>query len=151
MQQFRSDRYLFSLVGIIILLVACSNIVSFLILLVNDKKREIAILQSMGASKLSIISIFGFCGLTVGLIGAFIGIFAGVFTLHNIDAIASILSQLQGHDAFSQTFYGTSLPSALSFGAILLIGSVTPILSLLAAMIPAWKASKLQPSTLLRR
>lgn len=150
LQQFQSDRYLFSLVGIIILVVACSNIVSFLVLLVNDKKKEIAILQSMGASRISIVTIFGLCGLTVGLIGTSLGIGAGIITLQNIDTLAGILSALQGHDAFLQSFYGTSLPNTLSLGAIWLIALATPILSLLAAMIPAWKASRVHPSTLLR-
>lgn len=150
LQQFQSDRYLFSLIGIIILIVACSNIVSFLVLLVNDKKKEIAILQSMGASRASIVTIFGVCGLTVGLIGTCLGIGAGMITLQNIDTLAHLLSALQGHDAFLQSFYGTSLPSTLSLGAVWLIALATPILSLLAAMIPAWKASRLQPSTLLR-
>ncbi|MBS0627913.1 MAG: ABC transporter permease, partial [Verrucomicrobia bacterium] len=87
LQQFQSDRYLFSLVGIIILLVACSNIVSFLILLVNDKKKEIAILQSMGASKKSIACIFGLCGTVVGIVGCALGILAGVVTIKNIDLL----------------------------------------------------------------
>ena len=67
--QFRSDRHLFSLIGIIILFVACSNILSLLIVLVNDKKKEIGILLSMGASSRSIAVIFGICGIFLGIIG----------------------------------------------------------------------------------
>ena len=149
-QQFQSDKYLFSLVGIIILLVACCNIFSFLILLVNDKKKEIAILQAMGATKKSIAFIFGMCGVTVGLLGSFLGIAAAILTLSNIDTLVQILSMLQGHDAFHQSFYGTSLPGTLSSHALLFICISTPILSLLAGLIPALKACRLHPSSILR-
>ncbi|MBS0628428.1 MAG: hypothetical protein JSS09_09490, partial [Verrucomicrobia bacterium] len=60
------------------------------------------------------------------------------------------LSALQGHDACLQTFYGTSLSSALSSSATLLIAIVTPILSILAGLIPALKACRLHPSSILR-
>jgi len=150
LQQFRSDKYLFALVGIIILIVACCNIVSFLILLVNDKKKEIAILESMGASKKSIACIFGACGIVIGTIGCAVGILAAAVTLRNIDTIVKILSVLQGHDAFSQTFYGSRLPDTLSRGSAVFLLIATPILSVLAGLIPALKACKLNPSIVLR-
>ncbi|MBX9923231.1 MAG: FtsX-like permease family protein [Rhabdochlamydiaceae bacterium] len=150
LQQFQSDKMLLSLIGIIILIVACCNILSFLILLVSDKKQEIAILQAMGASTKSIASIFGICGVIVGLLGCAIGVGAALITLHNIDSLSSFLSALQGHDAFSPAFYGNSLPSTLSPDAVLFIFLATPILSLLSGLIPAIKASKLSPSSILR-
>lgn len=150
LQQFQSDKYLFSLIGLLILLVACCNIFSFLILLVSDKKKEIAILEVMGASKKSIALIFGLTGTFIGLLGSAIGIFAALCTLHNIDAVVGLLSQLQGHEAFHQSFYGSSLPNVLSGRALLFIAIATPLLSLLAGLIPALKACRLNPSTLLR-
>lgn len=150
LQQFQSDKNLFSLIGIIILLVACCNIFSFLIILVNDKKKEIAILQAMGASKKSILCIFGICGVVIGLLGSFIGISAAILTLTNIDTLVQFLSMLQGHDAFHQSFYGSSLPNTLSSHALLFICISTPILSLLAGLIPALKACRLHPSSILR-
>jgi lipoprotein-releasing system permease protein len=149
LEQFKSDKLLLSLVGIIILIVACCNIISFLILLVSDKKKEIAILQAMGASTKSIALIFGICGVMVGLIGCAIGTLCALLTLHNIDTLSAILSALQGHNAFNPVFYGT-LPNKLSSDAILFIFIVTPILSLLSGLIPALKACKLCPSTILR-
>ncbi len=150
LQQFQSDKYLFSLVGIIILIVACCNIISFLILLVNDKKKEIGILQAMGACKKSIALLFGSCGIVVGLIGSVIGLFSALLTLHHIDTIVQILSMLQGHDAFQTTFYGASLPNTLSSRAVWFILITTPLLSLIAGLIPAYKACRLQPSSILR-
>ncbi len=150
LQQFQSDKYLFSLIGVIILIVACCNILSFLIIQVNDKKKEIAILQAMGASKKSIALIFGLLGIFVGLLGCLIGSLGAVFTLHHIDTLVKILSALQGHDAFNQMFYGTSLPNTLSTPSLVFILFATPSLSLLAGLIPAMKACRLHPSSILR-
>ncbi|MES2344716.1 MAG: FtsX-like permease family protein [Chlamydiota bacterium] len=150
MQQFQSDRYLFTLIGIIILTVACCNIISLLVLLVNDKKKEIGILQSMGASTKSIAAIFGLCGITMGILSSLIGIGAAFLTLHHIDIVVSLLSILQGHDAFNAAFYGKSLPSSLSHNALIFILIATPIISLLAGLVPAIKACRLRPSAILR-
>jgi lipoprotein-releasing system permease protein len=150
LQQFQSDKLLLSLIGTIILIVACSNIISFLVLLVGDKKKEIAILRAMGASTSSIACIFSFVGMIVGVLGALVGFFAAVFTLKNIDLLANALSSLQGHDAFLPAFYGSSLPNHLSAGAIWFIFLTAPILSLLSGLIPALKACKLSPSSILR-
>jgi lipoprotein-releasing system permease protein len=150
MQQFQSDRYLFSFLGIIVLIVACSNIISFLILLVQDKKREIGILQALGASKKSIAIIFGGCGAVIGLVSSFIGIGAAYLTLKNLDSIVKFLSFLQGHAAFNAAFYGSSLPSEMSVSALVFVAIITPILSLVAGLIPARKACKFSPSEILR-
>ncbi|NGX36775.1 MAG: Lipoprotein-releasing system transmembrane protein LolE, partial [Candidatus Anoxychlamydiales bacterium] len=74
LQQFQSDRTLFTLIAIIILAAACSNIISMLVLLVNDKKKEIAILRAMGASSKSIALIFGFSGFVMGILSSIIGV-----------------------------------------------------------------------------
>lgn len=149
-KQFQSDRYLLTFLGVIVLIVACSNIVSFLILLVQDKKREIGILQALGASKQSIALIFGGCGAAVGLFSSLIGIGAAFVTLRNLGAIVQFLSFLQGHAALSTAFYGSSLPSEMSVSALLFVTIVTPLLSLIAGLIPAWKACRLSPSAILR-
>ncbi len=150
LQQFQSDKYLFSMVGVIILIVACCNIISLLVLLVNDKKREIGILQAMGASHLSIAAIFGSCGMVMGVLSSVIGTLAALFTLHHIDLVVKVLSVIQGHDAFQAAFFGKSLPDALSSHALTFILVTTPLLSLLAGLVPAIKACRLRPSAILR-
>lgn len=150
LQQFQSDKYLFTLLALIILIVACSNIISLLVLLVNDKKREIGILQSMGASSKSIALIFGLCGTVMGLLSSLIGTLAAIFTLHHIDQVVRLLSFLQGHDAFNAVFYGQSLPNELSAEALAFVLIATPILSFCAGLVPAIKACRLRPSTILR-
>ncbi len=150
LQQFQSDKYLFALIGVIILVVACCNIISLLVLLVNDKKREIGILCAMGASRLSIAAIFGACGIAMGIISCIIGTLAAVFTMRNIDSLVHLLSFMQGHDAFNAAFFGKSLPDQLSSNAVTFVMITTPFISLLAGLVPAIKACALRPSAILR-
>ena len=150
LQQFQSDKYLLTLIAMIVLIVACSNIISFLILLVNDKRKEIAILSAMGASKKRIALIFTLCGGIVGTLSTFIGTLCAALTLHYIDLVVDVLSFFQGHDTFNALFYDTSLPNKLSQEALIFILIATPTISLLAGLIPALKAAKVHPSAILR-
>lgn len=150
LDQLRSDKNLFTLIAVIILIVACSNIISMLILLVNDKKREIGILQSMGTSRKRIATIFGLCGFVTGLVSCIIGTGAAILTLKNLQSLVDLLSFFQGRDAFQAAFYGTSLPNDLSYGALLFVLIATLGISLLAGIIPAVKASRIRPSETLR-
>jgi lipoprotein-releasing system permease protein len=149
-EQLQSDKLLFSLMAMIIILVACSNIISMLILLVNDKKKEIGILQSMGASPKSIALIFGTCGVFLGLLSSLLGTLAAYWTLSNIQVIVDFLSFIQGHNAFNQAFFGESLPNKMSNEALSMVWIATSILSLLAGLIPALKASSMKPTEILR-
>jgi len=149
-QQFQSDKYLFTCIGIIILAVACSNIISLLMILVNDKKKEIAILSAMGTSKQSIACIFTLCGGIVGCLSTLIGVWAAFITMHNIDHVVRFLSFLQGQEVFNSLFYGTSLPNQLSDRALVFTLIATPVISLIAGFIPAIKACKIHPSKMLR-
>jgi len=150
MQQFQSDKTLFAIIAIIILTAACSNIISMLVLLVNDKKKEIAILRSMGASSKSIALIFGFCGFFMGLISSIIGISSAILTLKHLDSVVKFLSIIQGHNFFNTAFFGNKLPNTLSLDALIFVLILTPILALIAGLIPAIKASKIHPSAILR-
>lgn len=150
MLQFQSDRTLFMLIAAIILIVACSNIISLLVLLVNDKKKEIAVLQSMGASFASIAAIFGICGMTMGALSCLLGSGLAIFTLKHLDGLVAFLSAIQGHNAFNPAFFGQSLPNQLSTEALFFVLVATPILSLAAGLIPAIKASRIRPSSVLR-
>jgi lipoprotein-releasing system permease protein len=149
-EQLKSDKHLFTLIALIILVVACSNIISMLILLVNDKKKEIGILQSMGASPARIACIFGLCGFATGLISCIIGVSAAILTLKHLQSLIALLSFLQGRDAFQAAFYGSALPNQLSYPVMSLVLIATLLISLLAGIIPAIKASKIRPSDILR-
>lgn len=150
LQQLRSERNLFTLISSIILIVACANIVSMLIILVNDKKMEIGILRAMGATSWSIAAIFGGCGAIMGLAGSAVGLIAATITLARLDILIGWISRLQGFDAFNPLFYGDALPNEMSMEALALVVTGTAILSLVAGVIPAIKASFMQPSAILR-
>ncbi len=150
-QQLKSDRLLLSLISAIILLVAGSNIVSMLLILVHDKRNEIGILRALGAKSRSILLLFAFCGLAIGAVSASLGTAAAWLTLANLDSLAAFLSFLQGHEAFSEAFYGKSLPKEMSLHVLLEIWSMTLLISLLAATIPACKACLLKPTEILRK
>jgi len=149
-QQLRSEKNLFSLLSIIIMIVACSNIISMLIILVNDKKMEIGILRAMGAPPRSIAAIFGICGATMGLLGSALGILLAAVTLRNLETLVNFLSRLQGFEMFNPVFYGETLPSALSFEALGFVILMTAVVSTIAGVVPAIKACLLKPSEILR-
>lgn len=150
LEQLKSDKTLFTLIAIIILIVACSNIISMLILLVNDKKKEIGILQSMGVSTKQIATIFGLCGFLMGLISSIVGVSAAIFTLNNLQSLINFLSFLQGREAFQSMFYGKALPNELSMNALIFVLGATALISLLAGIVPAVKACRIRPASILR-
>jgi lipoprotein-releasing system permease protein len=149
-QQLRSEKNLFTLLAAIIIIVACSNIVSMLIILVNDKKLEIGIMRSMGATSKSIALIFGSCGVIMGMAGSIIGILAAVITLQNLQAIIHLISRLQGHEMFNPLFFGEVMPTELSGKTLGFVIIATAIISLVAGLIPALKACLLRPSAILK-
>ena len=150
LQQLLSQRNLFSIISVVIIMVACSNIVSMLIILVNDKRTEIGILRSMGASSKSIAAIFGFCGLIMGLLGSLMGIFLALITLRNIHLLINTISYLQGHELFNVRFYGDVIPNELSGEALTFVLIATVVTSLISGVIPAVKASLVRPAEILR-
>ena len=127
-QQLHSEKNLFTLISTVIIIVACSNIISMLIILVNDKKHEIGILRSMGATSLSIAAIFGICGIVMGTIGSIVGIIAALLTLHHLEYLVGLISGLQGYDLFNPVFYGETLPNEVSYEALLFVVFATAII-----------------------
>lgn len=150
LQQLESERHIFSLLAAIILLVACSNIISLLIILVKDKRMEIGILQSMGASTRHIALIFGSCGLVMGIVGSLLGTMLAFVTLQNLQSILGLISSLQGYHAFNPLFYGEQLPNAMNSETLITVLIGTALLSFLAGLIPALNACRLLPSQILR-
>jgi lipoprotein-releasing system permease protein len=149
-QQLHSEKNLFTLLATIIIAVACSNIISMLIILVNDKKLEIGIMRSMGASAPSIALIFGICGILMGIVGSMLGILAAILTLKNLQPLINVISRIQGHEMFNPLFFGDTLPTDLSFEALAFVVLVTALISLAAGLVPAIKACMMRPSAILR-
>ncbi|KAF3363115.1 hypothetical protein PHSC3_000300 [Chlamydiales bacterium STE3] len=150
LQQLNSEKNIFSLIAGVIIIVACSNIISMMVILVNDKKLEIGILRSMGATSFSIAAIFGFSGMVMGLLGSLIGALLALITLNNLELLIDLISKMQGFQAFNPLYYGNTLPHEISSEALIFVFTATIITSLLAGLIPAVKASSLKPAAILR-
>lgn len=148
--QLKSERNLFSLISIIIIVVACSNIVSMLIILVHDKSKEIAILRALGATKKSIGLIFGISGLCMGAFGSLVGSICAYFTVKNLPLLLKGLGKLQGFDVLNTAFFGEEIPTELSHSTFLYVVGMAAVISMIAALIPAIKASRQNTQDALR-
>lgn len=135
----------------LIVAVAAFNIVSTLVMAVTDKRADIAIMRTLGASPRSIMAIFIVQGALIGVIGTVLGAFFGILIALNIDTIIPFIEQLF-HVQFlaKDVYYISDLPSDLVWSDVITIVIVSFVLSLLATLYPSWKASKINPAEALR-
>ena len=135
----------------LIILVAAFNIISSMIMLVQTKKSDIALMRTMGASKYVIIRIFVLTGSIIGLLGTFAGTILGVVVSSNIEAIRNFLTMILGSELFSAEIYFLSkLPSNIHINEVVMVICVSIFLTLFASIFPAWKASRISPAEALR-
>ena len=135
----------------LIIIVAAFNIISSMIMLVQTKKADIALMRTMGASKYLIMRIFLLTGSVIGFLGTFLGGIIGVIFSYNIQEIRVFLTQILGQELFSPEIYFLSkLPSKINFEEVFFVISISIFLTLLASIFPAWKASKISPAEALR-
>ncbi|MFO8165385.1 MAG: lipoprotein-releasing ABC transporter permease subunit [Thermodesulfobacteriota bacterium] len=128
---------------IMIVLVGALNIISSLVMLVMEKTRDIAILRTMGASSKSIMSIFIFQGLFVGLIGTFLGLISGSF-------LCQVLARYQFIKLPPDVYYITTLPVKMEWLDVVSIALAAIVISFIATIYPSWQASKVNPVEALR-
>ena len=135
-----------SIILILIILVAAFNIVSTLFMVVMEKTKEIAILKSMGASRTSIMKIFSFQGLIIGLLGTLIGCVGGFTIVPNLNEIVGFIENIFGITAFpSDVYYLDKLPSEIQYMDSFLIVVFSIFICFVASLYPAWRASRLDP------
>ena len=135
----------------LIILVAAFNIISSMIMLVQTKKSDIALMRTMGASKYLIMRIFLLTGSIIGFMGTFVGSILGLVFASNIQEIRVFITNLIGEELFSPEIYFLSkLPSKINFDEVLSVIIISIFLTLLASLFPAWKASKISPAEALR-
>jgi lipoprotein-releasing system permease protein len=135
----------------LIILVAAFNIISSMIMLVNDKNKNIALLRTLGMTKFGVMRIFLICGSSIGVVGTFLGLAIGVLFSANINGIKRWLESTTDTSLFNPAIYFLStLPSKVFVSDVVLITSMALILSFLATLYPAYKASKANPAELLR-
>jgi lipoprotein-releasing system permease protein len=145
------ERNVMFLILSLIIIVAAFNIISSLIMLVNDKLKHIALLRTMGLSTGAVTRIFFINGALIGLIGTLIGSVLGTLFSYNIDNIKKSLESLTGATLFDPLIYFlTDLPAEINPLTILLVILISLLICFLAAIYPARKAAKLQPVEILR-
>lgn len=135
----------------LILAIAVFNLISTLVMIVTDKRSDIAILRTLGASRSKVMGIFMWQGAIIGLIGTFSGVFLGVLLALNVTSIVDGIQSFFHVQLLSEDIYFLSfLPSQLLLSDVLLIGGSSLVLSLLATIHPAWRASNIVPAEALR-
>ncbi len=143
-------RTILYLVMFLVISVACFNIVSTLMMAVKDRASEIAILRTMGATDLLIKKIFIWQGVMSGLIGSLAGTFIGVLFAAKLTVLIRGLETVIGHQFLSGDIYFVDfLPSEIHIMDIVVVSGTALILSTLATIYPASKASRLEPARVL--
>jgi lipoprotein-releasing system permease protein len=121
-----------------IVLVGALNIISTLVMVVMEKTRDVAILRAMGASAKSIMSIFMFQGILVGVIGTIAGLCSGL-------GLCQLLSKYQFINLPADVYYISKLPVLVSVSDVSIVAGAAVVISFLATLYPAWYASRLNP------
>ncbi len=145
------EKRMMFLILLLIVAVAAFNIVSTLVMAVQDKRADIAILRTLGASPGSIMGIFVVQGTLIGVVGLLAGIAGGVALALNIDVVVPALERALGLQFLAKdVYYISDLPSDLHGSDVWTIGGVSFVLTLLATLYPSWRASRTQPAEALR-
>ena len=135
----------------LIVAVAAFNLVSTLIMVVTDKESDIAILRTLGASQRSILSIFVVQGTVIGVAGTLAGIAGGVALATHVETLVPAIESFFDVKFLSpQIYYISAVPSEMRWSDVTKVGAVAFVLSVLATLYPAWRASRVQPVEALR-
>lgn len=135
----------------LIILVASFNVISTLIMLVKDKGRDIAILRTMGATQGMMMRVFFIAGSSIGAFGAFVGALFGLLFSWNIDRIRKCVEYLSGTELFRPEIrFLSKLPARVDPQEVFLVIAIALLLTFLASLYPAWRASRLDPVEALR-
>ena len=145
------ERNVMFIILLLIIVVAAFNLISSLIMLVNNKKKDIGILRTLGVSKTQLLKIFILNGFFIGFIGTVLGLVLGILFCQNINQIKDFFELFMDSDLFSEEIYFFSqLPIIIDFKEIILIVIISLLLSFLATIYPAYKASKVEPIHLIK-
>jgi lipoprotein-releasing system permease protein len=145
------EKRMMFLILLLIVAVAAFNIVSTLVMAVQDKRADIAILRTLGASPKSIMGIFIVQGTLIGVVGLLAGVIAGVAVSLNIDVVVPFIEHVFGMQFLSkEVYYITELPSDMHWSDVATISGVSFLLTIVAAIYPSWRAARTQPAEALR-
>ncbi|MBE0510964.1 MAG: lipoprotein-releasing ABC transporter permease subunit [Chromatiales bacterium] len=147
----QTEKTVMFIILLLIVAVAAFNIVSTMVMVVTDKTADIAILRTLGASPLSILGIFMVQGTVIGFIGTVLGLIGGVSLALNVETIVPAIEAMFGTQFLpADVYYISDLPSELHMSDVLRITGLAFLISILATLYPAWRASRTQPAESLR-
>ncbi|MGO9514363.1 MAG: lipoprotein-releasing ABC transporter permease subunit [Steroidobacteraceae bacterium] len=152
---FRAVRIEKTMMGLILMLivaVAVFNIVATLVMVVSDKRTDIAILRTLGMSPRAVLAVFMTQGVLIGWIGTAIGVSLGVALALHVDVVVPFLEHTLGIHIMDDpdVYYISGLPSELHIGDVVRIASAALLLTFLATIYPAYQAARTQPAEALR-
>jgi len=147
----KMEKRVMSVILFLIVAVAAFNIVSTMVMVVTDKQSEIAILRTLGMSPRSFMSVFMVQGTIIGVIGTAAGAVLGILLALNLETIVGGIEKLFGvHFLDPKLYYITELPSDLHVADVTAITLTALVMTMLATVYPAWRASRTQPAEALR-
>jgi lipoprotein-releasing system permease protein len=150
-QAIKMEKTVMTLILLLIIAVAVFNLVSSLVMIVTDKRSDIAIMRAMGASRKSIMGIFVVQGCIIGVIGTVVGLALGLLLASNVTVLVAMLEHALNVKFISEDVYFIGfVPSDIRQLDVLLICVFSLIMSLLATLYPAWQAANIQPAEALR-
>ena len=145
------ERNVMFLILLLIVLVAAFNLISSMVMLVNNKKRDIGILRTLGVTKFQILKIFILSGFMIGFIGTTLGLCLGILFCININEIKAFIEIFTDSSLFSEEIYFFSkLPMIIDYYEVLGITIIALFLSFFATIYPAIKASNVEPISLIK-
>ena len=145
------EKRVMFIILMLIVAVAAFNIVSTLVMMVTDKRTDIAILRTQGMTPGAVMAVFVLLGSIIGLVGTIAGVAGGVALALNVETIVPAIERLFGvHFLAADVYYISELPSELHWEDVWRIAGMAYLLSLLATLYPAWQASRIKPAEELR-
>ncbi|MGB6450484.1 MAG: lipoprotein-releasing ABC transporter permease subunit [Steroidobacteraceae bacterium] len=147
----RIEKTMMSLILLLIVAVAAFNIVAMLVMVVSDKRTDIAILRTLGAAPRRVMGVFITQGLVIGWVGVALGIAVGVSLALNVTTIVPVLEHTFGFSIMDpNVYYDTAIPSDLRWSNVLAISVAALLLTALATLYPAVRAARTPPADALR-
>ncbi|MCM2313470.1 MAG: FtsX-like permease family protein, partial [Steroidobacteraceae bacterium] len=147
----RIEKTMMSLILMLVVAVAAFNIVAALVMVVNEKRSDIAILRTLGLPRGGVVGVFFTQGLVIGAIGTAIGVGLGLALAYNVGSIVPVLEQVLGIHVMDPTvYYITEIPSEVRAAQVATIGGVAFLLTVLATIYPALRGAATEPAEALR-